>query len=196
MAGTSNSGGRNAKSRTMHLLQGTFRGDRHGAHDTPEPPKGTPDPPEPLAGVAKAEWQRMVERLQQTRALSVVDDAVVFQYAKLFAEVAETEDDKRRLRQEHAETRKLSLALKKAATKLEGQDLTDCVREIVKLRAVMADLLGLIARSNQQLRQGRMAIRMYLVECGLTPSARTRVKLPTPEKPKSKLEALLGGKSS
>jgi hypothetical protein len=39
-------------------------------------------------------------------------------------------------------------------------------------------LQKLISKCTDQLRQGRMAIRQYLVEFGLTPSSRGRIKLP------------------
>jgi hypothetical protein len=42
----------------------------------------------------------------------------------------------------------------------------------------MVTLLIAIAKATRDLRQGHMAIRQYLVEFGMTPSARTRVKLP------------------
>ena len=50
-------------------------GDRHAGGDAPDPPKGTPTPPKPLSGEAKAEWDRMVGRLTQNGTISIVDDA-------------------------------------------------------------------------------------------------------------------------
>jgi hypothetical protein len=49
------SGGKNRKSRQMHIIQATFRQSRHTA-DAPDPPQGTPEAPGVLAGEAKAEW--------------------------------------------------------------------------------------------------------------------------------------------
>ena len=51
-----------------------------------EIPKGRPEPPKPLEGDALDEWTRMVERLELTGALSKVDDAAIYRYAKLFAQ--------------------------------------------------------------------------------------------------------------
>lgn len=180
MAGTSNSGGRNKKSNALHLLQGTFRKDRHGDHATPEPPKGRPEPPAPLNPIARAEWDRMVARLEQTGALSIVDDAAIFQYAQIFAETEQ-------LRLDHAETRRLSAQLKKEVRRLDGSDLTHAIEQIVKLQF-------LIAKETQQLRQGHLAVRQFLVEFGMTPSARTRVKLPTGQK-QSKVDEFLKGRA-
>lgn len=169
MPGTVNSGGRNAKSARAHLLQGTFQPSRHGGHDVPEPPKGTPLPPGRLTGTAKAEWDRMIGRLEKNGSLSVVDDAALYQYVKLYAETEQIDIDQQ-------ENRRLSALLKKAVTKdLGGAELVEIVRKIVDLRA-------LIGKATRDLRQGHMAIRQYLVEFGMTPSARTRVKLP-PAKP-------------
>lgn len=181
MAGTKNSGGRNRKSGLAHILQGTFRADRHGEHDTPEPPKGLPVPPKPLNGEAKAEWARMVGRLEQSKTLSLVDDAALYQYVQLFAETEAVKAD-------NVQVRKLSIELKKAIRNLEGQELLGAVGEIVKLQHI-------IARHSQQLRQGHMAIRQYLVEFGMTPSARTRVKPVGADKPKSKVDQFKSAKT-
>jgi phage terminase small subunit len=104
MPGTKNSGGRNAKPRAMHVVQGTFREDRHGAIENPEPPIGRPEPPKPLSGDARAEWDRMIGRLDSSKTLSVVDDAALYQYAMLFGETEAVVRDQ-------AENRRLSSVL-------------------------------------------------------------------------------------
>jgi len=105
----------------------------------------------------------MVGRLEHSLTLSIVDDGALYQYVKLFAETESINSDQ-------VETRKLSIVLKKTLNDLEGADLVAAVAEIVKLR----QLLG---KQTAQLRQQRMAIRQYLVEFGMTPSARGRVKV-------------------
>lgn len=180
MAGTSNSGGRNKKANHLHVLTGTFRADRHGDHETPDPPKGKPEPPSKLSGVALAEWDRMVARLEQTGALSVVDDAAIYQYALIFAETEQ-------VRLDNLETRRLSEALKKSIKKLDGRELVDAIEQIVKLQF-------LLAKETQQLRQGHLAVRQFLIEFGMTPSARSRVKLP-PKKNESKVDQFKKAKS-
>ena len=174
MAGNANSGGRNAVSPQMHIVRGTHRQDRHGSHETPEPPRGTPEPMVALEGLALEEWERMVDRLAQTGALSKVDDASIFQYARLFAET----EDLARQKEEAAASVDI---LEENIGGLKGPDLVAAFQEISKMRR-------LVANYSAQVRSGRMAIRQYLVEFGMTPAARTRVKLP-PSKPKSKAQA-------
>jgi phage terminase small subunit len=163
MAGTRHSG-RRAVAPKVHVLRGTYQPSRHAGHETPEPPPGTPDPPGALSAVARVEWDRMVNRLEQSRTLSIVDDAALYQYANLYAETEQ-------IKVEQAETRRLALTLTKQAKTLKGAKRVKAIETITALR-------GLIAKATRDLRQGHMAIRQYLVEFGMTPSARTRVKLP------------------
>ena len=92
MPGTSNSGGRNAKSKRDHALAGTGRKDRGTqttattSADAPEAPIGRPPIPLGLVGPALEEWQRMVIRLEAAKTLSIVDDAALYQYCCLYAE--------------------------------------------------------------------------------------------------------------
>lgn len=181
MAGTSNSGGRNKKSTAMHLLRGTFRKERHGDHETPDPPKGKPEPPAALSPIARGEWDRMVARLEETGALSIVDDAAIYQYAQMFAETEQ-------LRIDHLATRSLSEKLKKSIKSLDGRDLVDAIEQIVKLQFLMS-------KESQQLRQGHLAVRQFLIEFGMTPSARTRVKLP-PKAKQSKVDKFMSSRNA
>lgn len=182
MPGTSNSGGRNAKSIDDLKGSGTYRPDRHGGIETPEPPKGRPEAPANLNVVALGEWDRMVGRLEQSKTLAIVDDAALYQYVQLFAETEEIKTDNLRLR-------KLSEQLQKIARKLQGLELVEAIKKIV-------DLQYIIAKQSTQLRQGHMAIRQYLVEFGQTPSSRTRVKITKEPERKSKLLSFNGGKGS
>jgi P27 family predicted phage terminase small subunit len=182
MAGTSSSGGRNAISPREHLARGTYQRVRHEGLETPDPPKGRPEPPTALSGEARAEWERMADRLERSKTLSFVDDAVLYQYALLHAETEA-------IRLDDLVVRKLAASLKKTARKLEGIELVEAIREIVKLQF-------LIAKHSQQLRQGHMAVRQYLIEFGMTPAARTRVRVPAGEKAPSKLMSFMGGKAS
>lgn len=162
MAGTKNSGGHNKLPASAHVLRGTFRADRHANDATPEPPKGKPTPPMPLTGHAKAEWARMVERLSQNGTLSIVDDAALYQYVRLF-------DETECVREDYARLRKMSGTVMRLAKKLTGAELVDAIGKVAALEHQMS-------RQTIRLRQGHMAIRQYLVEFGMTPSARTRVK--------------------
>lgn len=162
MAGNANSGGRNKKSASMHLVTGTFRGDRHDAEGDVVAPDGRPVAPKTLKGEAKAEWDRMVARMEKVHTITTVDDAALYQYCKLFSETEALEVDREA-------GRKMTQALRRQTQRLDGAELVEAITQIVKLK----HLEGKIA---VQIRQGRMALRQYLVEFGMTPSARTRVK--------------------
>lgn len=166
MPGTANSGGRNKKSARAHRLQGTFQKVRHAGDQSPEAPNGVPSPPKTLEGEAKAEWERMVADMVSLGTASAVDGHALYQYCQLYAEteaIAVTQ-------LETAATIDL-LEENLHGPEEERENLLQVVQEISKLRQ-------LEARYITQIRQGRMALRSYLVEFGMTPSARTRVKVP------------------
>jgi phage terminase small subunit len=166
MPGTKASGGRNAKSRGMLLVEGTFRKDRHADRATPSAPTGTPPRPRTLTSAGRAEWTRMVARLDLAGTLSTLDDAPLYQYCCLFAE---TEG----IRADRVALKTLSAKLMIAIQRLKGEALVEAASEVVKLQFVLA-------KQTAQLRQGHMALRQYLVEFGMTPAARSRVT-PTDE---------------
>lgn len=107
----------------------------------------------------------MVVRLKASRTLSTVDDAVLYQYCRLFAETEE-------LAVTQAETGASVDILEENLSGLEGAELVQAFQEITKLRQ-------LESRYGTQIRQGRLALRTYLVEFGMTPAARSRVKVTT-----------------
>src|SRR5688572_17399244 len=90
------SGGRNAKPTQEHDLHGTRRSDRHD-FETPAPPKIKPEPPKELEGDALAEWEAMVGRLEASGSLTLVDDAAVYQYCRLYAETEQIAVDRENL---------------------------------------------------------------------------------------------------
>jgi hypothetical protein len=180
MPGTKNSGGRNKKPTQLHVLRGTFRKHRHVDHETPAPPPGTPTPPKRLTGDAKREWTRMLERLAEASVPTTrIDDAWLYQYVQLFAETEAILTDNAQLRQ-------LQAQVKKSLQKLSGRELVSAIAEVVKIEQILT-------KQVTQLRQGHLAIRQYLVESGMTPAARSRVKLPAPlgPEPESKLGAFI-----
>jgi phage terminase small subunit len=188
MAGNRNSGGHNRKATSLHVLARTYRPDRHGDRETPDVESGRPPKPSTLAGEAAAEWDRMVARLELARTLTAIDDAALYQYCLLFAETETLATEAKRL-----ET--LGKTLRRQLKKLEGAELVELVGKIVALEQIRA-------RTLQGLRQGHLAIRQYLVELGMTPSARTRVKTlggrssePTPQdKLRERFFGVTGGK--
>lgn len=184
MAGNSNSGGRNKLSAKNHVLRGSFRKDRHGDDATPEPPIGTPKPPIPLVGQAKAEWARVIISLSNNKTLSVVDAHALFQYCELFAETQELKGDYWRLR-------KSSSQMLKAIKGLAGAELVKALGHVTQMEHE-------ISRLTTKLRQNRLAVKSFLVEFGLTPSARTRVKQigGGAERPLSKVDQFRQAKTS
>jgi P27 family predicted phage terminase small subunit len=177
MAGTSSSGGRNRKSQREHALAGTGRTDRgtkpKGKTTDPDPPRGRPPTPKGLVGMAREEWARMVNRLEAAKILSVVDDAALYQYCCLYAE---TEG----IRASRMTNARLLAKLEAALERVRHED------QIAAVASAIGDLQRVDAKHLQQLRQGHMAIRQYLVEFGMTPAARSRVRAtdaPAPEDP-------------
>jgi P27 family predicted phage terminase small subunit len=147
MAGTSSSGGRNRRSRV-----------------DPDPPKGRPPRPAKLRGHALAEWMRMVRRLEQNKTITIVDDAALYQYCCLFAETEHIAAS--RIRNE-----RLIVKLQTTIARLrQGDQIVEAIGHIVQFKK-------LEAKHTAQLRMGHMAIRQYLVEFGMTPAARSRVKV-------------------
>jgi P27 family predicted phage terminase small subunit len=144
------SGGTSRKSRQLHILQGTFQPSRCTS-DAPEPPVGVPEAPGVLSGEAQAEWARMVARLQASHTLSTVDGALLWNYCHVWADTCRLQADADALPRTWFE---------KASVDGAGVEHAE-----PKLHPVFA-----------QLRQYRLALRVLLVEFGLTPVSRNRVK--------------------
>lgn len=157
------SGGRNARTVKEHLLKGTFQKVRHGGVKNPEPPDGIPTPPKKLAGDTKEEWGRMLERLSSSKTLSTVDGGALYQYSCLFGET-----EKIAQRMEHNDS--LIDGIEDRLHELHDGDYVSAIQQLTELKK-------LESRYINQIRQGRMALRAYLVEFGLTPASRGRVKI-------------------
>jgi P27 family predicted phage terminase small subunit len=179
MPGTSSSGGRghNRKSLKQHTLAGTGRKDRGtkgpATSADADPPPGRPPTPKGLSGIALDEWTRMVNRLEASRILSTVDDAALYQYCCLFAETEGIQAARRT-------NARLLAKLEAALDRVRHED------QVAAVASAIGDLQRVDAKHVQQLRQGHIAIRQYLVEFGMTPAARSRVRAheaPAPEDP-------------
>jgi P27 family predicted phage terminase small subunit len=144
------SGGANRKSRQLHVLQGTFRRARH-AVEAPEPPSGAPEAPGTLTGEAAAEWGRMVARLTASRTLSTVDGALLFNWCQLWATCCRLQAD--------------ADALTSTWYEKVSVDGAGVEHQEPRLHPVFGAL-----------KQYRLALRVMLVEFGLTPLSRNRVK--------------------
>jgi P27 family predicted phage terminase small subunit len=119
-----------------------------------------------MGGHAAAEWDRMVARLELSQTLSIVDDAALYRYCSLCGETEDVRDARR-------ENTALIVTLQAAIARNDTAPEVDLslFESLVKLRQLDMKYVG-------ALRQGHMAIRSYLVEFGMTPSARSRVKVP------------------
>lgn len=157
--------GRRRKTREDLERAGTFRKDRHGELRNPEPTVGKPESPVELEGIALAEWERMLWAFEDMGMLHRVDAFAVYQYCQLYAETE-------RVAQQQNECQGSLTVLEENIKAIEPSDLVQLFGQIVILRK-------LVAKCTDQLRQGRMAIRQYLVEFGLTPASRGRIKLPS-----------------
>lgn len=172
MPGTAASGGRstNSKSRAQHERDGTFRKERHADLRNPEAPTGRPAMPTGLSEAEQGEWDSLMGELEKQGSLVMTDAKVAYQYTKLFCE---TEDV--------AEQKAIAAAslrvLEDNLSDVETSDKAALFAHIVKLHAT-------ISKCTDQLRSGRMAIRQYLVEMGLTPASRGRIKLPAQKEEK------------
>ena len=117
--------GETRKSPRLRVLQGTFRPDRAG-HETPDSPQGVPTSPKRLTGDASAEWKRMIGRLEKSGTLAVVDDAVLYQYVRLFAE---TEASVTRQAKNEARAARLEQEIEKTrpgGRRVRGRGACDC----------------------------------------------------------------------
>lgn len=172
MAGTSSSGGRNRRTNQEHRARGTYRKDRHGEVEHPLVPVGVPDPPKPLVGDAADEWQRCIGRLRVMGTTSTLDDAALFQYVCLYAET-EALAVKQVHTSELIETLEDTIHGKGDGLEpLTGPNLVAAITQIAKLKQLDASY-------TTSVRQGRMALRQYLVEFGLTPASRAKVAVPS-----------------
>ena len=142
------SGGTNRKSRHLHILQGTFQPSRHDRLSVAPP--GIPTPPGALAGEVRAEWDRMVARLTAAGTLSSVDGPLLWNFCQLWADACRLQADADALSRTWYEK-----------TSVDGAGVEHVEP---KLHPVFAAL-----------KQYRLALRVYLVELGLTPLARNRV---------------------
>ena len=152
MPGMKNRSGVAGKTVARHKQEGIFRPDRHAGYTNPVAPPRGPDPPADLTGVALKEWKAITEELTTSKVISQIDRAVLIRYCKLWA---------------RAEA--ISHALAGAAFVYE--DVTVDGSGMEHRRLAKHPLLV-------EARQLDLAIKAYLVELGVTPGSRGRIRLP------------------
>ncbi len=156
------SGGRNARTRAALERAGTFRADRHDGIENPPALPGPPRPPGKLGPIARREWRRMVSLLEEQNQLCREIAGALYQYCQLFEESEEIKAQ----RDERAKTIEL---IQESMADLDSDQKLLAIENITKL-------LTLDSKDATQIRQYRLALRIFLVEFGLTPAARSRVK--------------------
>jgi phage terminase small subunit len=160
-----NAGANAQKSRQEHELAGTYRKDRHADLKSPEPTPGRPEPPAELDSLAQGEWDRMMWAFEDMGMLHKVDLFAVYQHCNLYSETE-------RVSEQQKEAQAGLRILEDNLSDIQAEDKVQLFTQIVTLHKT-------ISKCTDQLRAGRMAIRQYLVEFGLTPSSRGRIKLPS-----------------
>lgn len=76
--------GRKPKPTLVKAMQGN-PGKRPMNYLEPKPPKGKPKPPDDLSPLAKAEWDRCVDRLASMGLATVADEAAIEAYCEIYA---------------------------------------------------------------------------------------------------------------
>ena len=150
--------GRRPKPTELKMLEGN-PGHRALNTEEPRPPKGIPEMPKGMARVANREWKIITRELSVLGLLTVVDGKALGEYCKLMG-LAETYY-KEALRKPMVEEPQFDKA---------GM----CVGEKLKANPATAAYLGC-----------SKAAKAYLIEFGLTPASRTKLKI---QKPKEKDE--------
>lgn len=151
MAGVKGQSGRRPKSIAQHKLQGTYLTTRHSGIVNPTPQAGSPTMPgHALGRTGQRAWRRLVKLLRGSELLTVVDGDMLYAYCQLFDAAAELVRSIRRV--DLLPRRKLT-----PTDRLRREELR--------------------ARLMAQRRAHLQAMRMYLVEFGLSPSSRSRIDL-------------------
>lgn len=131
--------------------------------------------PRDLPAAARREWKRILPELRQLGVLSVIDGAALAAYCHAYARWFEAEK----------EVKRLGLIVEEAITKWDSD-------------AEESEVLGYRYKKNPAVTISEAAMKImksFLVEFGMTPSSRSRVRVekPTEEDP---MEKFLKGASS
>ena len=169
MAGNASSG-RRAQPTALKVLRGN-PGKRALNRQEPQPKRGRPTCPEFLTAEAKHEWGRIIVELDELGILTLVDRGALAAYCQAWARYREAE-----------------ITISK-----EGS--TFPVREILRLSSGEEEIVTLNIKPHPAVaisQKERQSMKQYLIEFGLTPASRTRIK--TPEKPAADdFESMFGG---
>jgi phage terminase small subunit len=169
-------GGNRQKSVREHEKAGTFRKERHAQLRMPEPPARRPEMPSGLSEAEQVEWDSLMTDLELQGGVTVTDAKLAQQWVKLYCETEAVAE-------QQGEAKAGLRVLEDNLGDVEAEDKVALFGQIVALHKT-------VSKCTDQLRQGRMALRQYLVEMGLTPASRGRIKLPPKdEAPKDEFAA-------
>ena len=139
---------RKPKPSHLHVVEGTARVDRHDFADEPKQPPGTPRLPVHLSPHAKDAWRKLAPLLASMGVLTVADAMALERLCECYAEVR---------------------TLQKA--------ISDAGGPFYQTKTDKGDTMHRVRPEQTTLQNADMRLKAYLAEFGLTPSARTRVKV-------------------
>jgi P27 family predicted phage terminase small subunit len=157
--------GRKPEPRSLKILRGV-RDDRIN-HQEPIPPPGPPEPPEHLDAIARGEWQRMADVLGRMGLLSRAEGPALTLYCEAYSKWLRA----------RAEIVKRGMVVERDIINSNGHKT------------------GTRIFANPAMQIEMMSMRLMkdlLVEFGMTPSSRSRIRVD--QKPPDKLSAFLAEK--
>lgn len=160
--------GRPPKPSALRALDGGASHRRDDGRQEPAMPAGSPEPPAHLAPEAKQEFFRLVRWLDQVRGLlGPADHAALGIYCSYYEQWQSAERDLPRLRQR----------LEEAEDRLHHRKATKAQRAALEKAAGRARNAYNLALGERN--KARREMRAYLGELGLTPAARSRIRVDT-----------------
>lgn len=135
----------------------------------PQPPAGEPDMPAGLCKIAAAEWKAIVPELAQLGVLTKIDGKALAAYCHAFARWMAAQE----------EVDRLGLVLDEPIMGGPPED-----REVVGYKHKRNPAVSI---EHEALK----IMKSFLVEFGMTPSSRSRIRIEKADQPEDPLEALL-----
>lgn len=155
----------------IKALQGTLRQHRVN-EDAPTPDKGVPDMPKGLSAGAKREWNSITLLLENLNVLSVIDSKALAAYCESYSQWQIAQKDVRK----------------------RGQVIDALSWDKAKETFVVTD-----RKKNPSVSVAQEYLKLmksFLIEFGLTPASRTRLKVSGKPKQEDPLEEMLRRRSA
>jgi P27 family predicted phage terminase small subunit len=162
--------GRKPAPTALKILKGV-QNDRIN-HYEPIPPSGRPAPPDHLDKVAKEEWEHMCGLLEGMGLLSLAEGPVLILYCECFSKWLRA----------RGEIVKYGMVIKSTTSVIQKGKIV-ATKEYLRANPAI----------NIETQMARL-MKDLLIELGLTPSARSRIRS-TAERPKDELEEFLARKA-